>query len=306
MGRRPVEKQAAMAVAIILVLLIVGSVMFHFLSPWWWTPIASNWRYIDNTIIITFWITGVVFAAVVLFMAYCVFRFRHREGNRAAYEPENKRLEWWLTDRHRGRGRGDAGARPVRLEPVRHRSRATRPRSRSSASNGSGASACPARTASSARPTRATVIADNPLGVDPERSQRAGRVMVEAADLHLPVGKPVKMLLRSIDVLHDFYVPEFRAKMDMIPGTVTYFWFTPTRTGTFEVLCAELCGMGHPHDARQRRGRRPSRTTRPGSAQQQTFAQLSAAGGEPGRQTPARQTTERVPKLPHCSKRRAR
>ncbi|MEW9835089.1 cytochrome c oxidase subunit II [Mesorhizobium sp. ZMM04-4] len=70
-------------------------------------------------------------------------------------------------------------------------------------------------------------------------------VIVEAADLHLPVGKPVKMLLRSIDVLHDFYVPEFRAKMDMVPGSVTYFWFTPTRTGTFEVLCAELCGTGH-------------------------------------------------------------
>ena len=69
--------------------------------------------------------------------------------------------------------------------------------------------------------------------------------MVEAGDLHLPLGKPVKMLLRSIDVLHDFYVPEFRAKMDMIPGSVTYFWFTPTRTGTFDVLCAELCGVGH-------------------------------------------------------------
>ncbi|TIM96363.1 MAG: cytochrome-c oxidase, partial [Mesorhizobium sp.] len=86
-----------MAIALVLVLVVVGSVLFHFLSPWWWTPIASNWDYIDNTIIITFWITGVVFAAVVLFMAYCVFRFRHREGNQAAYEPENKRLEWWLT-----------------------------------------------------------------------------------------------------------------------------------------------------------------------------------------------------------------
>ena len=53
------------------------------------------------------------------------------------------------------------------------------------------------------------------------------------------------MLLRSIDVLHDFYVPQFRAKMDMVPGQVTYFWFTPTRTGTFDVLCFELCGVGH-------------------------------------------------------------
>ena len=53
------------------------------------------------------------------------------------------------------------------------------------------------------------------------------------------------MLLRSIDVLHDFYVPQFRAKMDMVPGMVTYFWFVPTRTGTFDVLCFELCGVGH-------------------------------------------------------------
>ena len=89
------------------------------------------------------------------------------------------------------------------------------------------------------------VSPENPLGVNPDDPNGQDDVVVEAADLHLPMDKPVKMLLRSIDVLHDFYVPEFRAKMDMIPGSVTYFWFTPTRTGTFEVLCAELCGTGH-------------------------------------------------------------
>ncbi|MBM9596008.1 cytochrome c oxidase subunit II [Roseitranquillus sediminis] len=55
----------------------------------------------------------------------------------------------------------------------------------------------------------------------------------------------MKVVLRSINVLHEFYVLEFRAKMDMVPGTVTYFWFTPTRTGESEYLCAELCGTGH-------------------------------------------------------------
>ena len=70
--------------------------------------------------------------------------------------------------------------------------------------------------------------------------------MIESDDLHLQIGKPVKVLLRSIDVLHNFYVPEFRGKMDMVPGSVTYFWLTPTRTGTFDILCAELCGVGHP------------------------------------------------------------
>jgi cytochrome c oxidase subunit 2 len=55
----------------------------------------------------------------------------------------------------------------------------------------------------------------------------------------------VRVLLRSIDTIHDFYVPEFRAKMDIVPGMVTYFWFTPTRPGTFTAICAELCGTGH-------------------------------------------------------------
>ena len=87
------------------------------------------------------------------------------------------------------------------------------------------------RTASSAAPTRRLIGADNPLGVDPDDPNGADDVIVEAGDLHLPIDKPVKVLLRSIDVLHDFYVPEFRAKMDMVPGMITYFWFTPTRTG---------------------------------------------------------------------------
>ena len=71
-----------MVVALVLVLIAVGSVAFHVLSPWWLTPIASNWHYIDATIAITFWITGFVFTAVILFMAYCVFRFRHGRDTR--------------------------------------------------------------------------------------------------------------------------------------------------------------------------------------------------------------------------------
>jgi len=86
-----------MHVAIILVLLAVGSVVFHFLSPWWWTPIASNWGSIDDTIIITFWITGVVYTAVILFVAYCLVRYKYRANRRADYDPENTKLEWWLT-----------------------------------------------------------------------------------------------------------------------------------------------------------------------------------------------------------------
>src|SRR6476469_7952928 len=85
-----------MYVAIALIVLIAGSLLFHFLSPWYFTPIASNWGSIDTTISITFWVTGFVFVAVSIFVAVALIRYRHRHDARAAYEPENKTLEWRL------------------------------------------------------------------------------------------------------------------------------------------------------------------------------------------------------------------
>ena len=234
-----------MATAILLVLVAVGSVVFHFLSPWWWTPIASNWAYIDHTIIITFWITGVVFVAVILFTAYCVYRFRHRPGNEAHYEPENKRLEWWLTV---VTGIGVAAMLAPGLY-VWHQF-VTVPADATEIEvvgrQWSWAYRLPGKDGRLGTSDTRNVSPDNPLGVNAHDPNGKDDVVIDGDDLHLPIGKPVKVLLRSIDVLHDFYVPEFRSKMDMIPGLVTYFWFTPTRTGTFDVLCAELCGVGHP------------------------------------------------------------
>ena len=228
----------------LLVLVVVGSVLFHVLSPWWWTPIASNWDYIDHTLVITFWITGVVFSAVVLFMAYCVWRFRHKEGVKAHYEPESKRLETWLTVVTAiGVAAMLAPGLYVWAQFVSVPDDATDVEV--IAQQWQWSFRLPGADGKLGTSDSRLISAENPLGVNPDDPNGQDDVVVEAADLHLPMGKPVKMLLRSIDVLHDFYVPEFRAKMDMIPGSVTYFWFTPTRTGTFEVLCAELCGTGH-------------------------------------------------------------
>lgn len=233
-----------MAVALILLLVAVASVLFHFMSPWWWTPIASNWHYIDNTIIITFWITGAVFVAIVAFIAYCVLRFRHREGQRAAYEPENRKLEWWLTI-------GTAIGVAAMLAPglVVWNQFVTVPAGAAEievmGQQWRWSYRLPGKDGRLGTTDARNISADNPMGLNPDDPNGKDDVVIESGDLHLPVGKPVKVLLRSIDVLHDFYVPEFRAKMDMIPGSVTYFWFTPTRTGTFDVLCAELCGVAH-------------------------------------------------------------
>ncbi|TWH36549.1 MULTISPECIES: cytochrome c oxidase subunit II [unclassified Aminobacter] len=233
-----------MAIAIVLVLVVAGSVLFHVLSPWWFTPIASNWSYIDNTLVITFWITGIVFAAVVLFMAYCIWRFRHREGSKADYEPESGRLEGWLTVVTAiGVAALLAPGLYVWSQFVSVPDDATEVEV--VAQQWQWSYRLPGADGKLGTSEARLISPENPLGVNPEDPAGQDDVIIEAADLHLPVDKPVKMLLRSIDVLHDFYVPEFRAKMDMVPGSVTYFWFTPIRTGTFEVLCAELCGIGH-------------------------------------------------------------
>src|SRR5436190_454938 len=86
-----------MAICFALVAIVAGSVLFHFVSPWRITPIASNWREMDDTLVITFIITAIFFVVVNLLVAYMVFRFRHRAGHRASYQPDNRRLERWLT-----------------------------------------------------------------------------------------------------------------------------------------------------------------------------------------------------------------
>ena len=71
-----------MALAVVLVLLVVGSLYFHFASPWYFTELASNWGTVDFTVDVTFWVCGIVFVAVNLFTAYCVWRFRARPGKK--------------------------------------------------------------------------------------------------------------------------------------------------------------------------------------------------------------------------------
>jgi cytochrome c oxidase subunit 2 len=63
--------------------------------------------------------------------------------------------------------------------------------------------------------------------------------------LHVPVGRPVKLIMTSEDVLHDFYIPAFRTKMDVVPGRYTYLWFEATKTGTYHLFCALYCGTEH-------------------------------------------------------------
>lgn len=262
-----------MAVALILLLVAIGSVMFHLFSPWWWTPIATDWSYIDHTINITFWITGFVFTAVIAFMAYCVYRFHHREGRQADYNPENKKLEWWLSV---GTGVGVAAMLAPGLV-VWHQF-VTVPADATEVEvmgqQWQWSFRLPGKDGRLGTSDVRNISPENPMGLNGDDPHGQDDVVIDNGDLHLPIGKPVKVLLRSVDVLHDFYVPEFRAKMDMVPGMVTYFWIKPIRTGTFDVLCAELCGAAH-YQMRAKVIIEDEKDYHAWLEQQKTFAELS-------------------------------
>lgn len=235
-----------MLVAIVFILLVIGSIVFHLLSPWWFTPLASNWGTIDLTVDITFWVTGAVFIAVNLFMAYAVIRYRNRGENSepARYEPENPKLELWLTvvtaigvaailapGLYVWNDFVHVPDEAWELEAVGEQWRWTY--------------RLPGKDNKMGTSDASLVSISNPLGVNPKDPHSADDLIIYNNKVHIPIDKPVKFNLRSKDVLHDFAVAEFRVKMDLVPGLVSYLWLTPTRTGTFDVLCEELCGLGH-------------------------------------------------------------
>jgi cytochrome c oxidase subunit 2 len=234
-----------MAIVLALVAIVVGSVLFHLVTPWWTTPLASNWKPMDDTLTITVATTAVFFVVINLFVAYTVWRFRHREaGQRAAYRPDSRRLERWLiiitsvgivvllapglvVYANYVRAPSDAMLLEVVGQQWQWRYRL--------AGAGGKLGASDARFVSAA----------NPLGLDPADPAGRDNVIVLSNEVHLPLGRPVKVVMRSHDVLHDFFVPQFRARMNIVPGQQSTFWFTPTLPGRFESMCAQLCGTGH-------------------------------------------------------------
>lgn len=233
-----------MALAVALILIVLAAVLFHFLSPWWFTPLASNWGLLDDTILITLVITGVVFVAINLFVAWTVIRFRHHPDRRAHYEPENRPLEGWLTVLTA------VGIFAMLAPGLYVYSAMINPPTDAATVEVLGQQwqwrfRFPGADGRLGRSDARFISPEQPFGLDPDDPATLDDVLVDSAELHLPLGRPVVVLLRSRDVLHNFYVPPFRAKMDLVPGLVSRFWVTPTQPGRFAILCAELCGVGH-------------------------------------------------------------
>ena len=236
-----------MALAVVVALLVVISIIFHFASipvGWWFTDIAADWGSVDFVIVVTFWVTGFVFIAVNLFLAYCVWKFRQKPGHKAVYEPENSKLEVSLSV-------VTAIGVVLMLAPgLFVWANFVSPPEDSYDVEILGSQwqwqfRYPGADGVLGTADTVYISETNPWGVNPEDPNGQDDVVIDGNTAHLPLGQPIRGLLRSKDVLHNFTVPQFRVKMDMVPGLVSYLWFETTAAGTYDILCEEMCGLAH-------------------------------------------------------------
>ncbi|HEY8426336.1 MAG TPA: cytochrome c oxidase subunit II [Limnochordales bacterium] len=244
--QRPETSRGAAVAALIWAVLLAAVVGTWFAARRWWFPELASQQgaQIDRLFTTIFVIIGIVFVLVHATLGFVLWRYASRGGgHRAASWHENPRLElaWtvipavilvtltvlggslWL----RVHSAAPPGAMTVEVIAEQFGWRFHYP--------GPDGVLAPIDFRGDGRNT--------PLGLRAELAGAADDVV--SRELYLVVDRPVRLLIRSKDVIHSFYVPHFRFKQDAVPGRVSQVVFTPTRTGTFPIVCAELCGVGH-------------------------------------------------------------
>lgn len=229
--------------SLVLVLIVVGAVVLVASGIWWFTPLASNWSEIDGALLITLAVIGIAFVVLNLFLAYLVLRYRHREQGRAQFIPDNPKIEKILI------GVTALGIVILLAPGLFAYSRFISPPRDALTIEVLGEQwrwsyRYPGPDGKLGRANPKLISPKNLFGIDLS-DPAAQDDILSYTELHLPVNRPVLLHIRAKDVLHSFFIPSFRAKMDAVPGMVTHYWFIPTREGKFQAVCAELCGIGH-------------------------------------------------------------
>src|SRR5580658_2704209 len=230
----------------LILLLITCAACFLFLHPPVWFPVAitSGAVAYDRQFMWTLWITGALFVAAQLILAWIVLRRQGAGEN--AYSTQNRlggiRPSWL------------AAVAMVAVE-VALAAHGTSPLTATPAKSPETIEVYAHQFAWNFRypgpdgvfgrikTEFITDAAGNPIGIDPSDSR--GKDDIVASTLRVPAGRDVRLLLHSRDVIHDFFVRELRTKQDIVPGMVIPLDIHADRPGQYEIACAELCGLAH-------------------------------------------------------------
>lgn len=202
---------------------------------------------VDQVMVLVHWLMAVLFVGWSLFFAWVLIRFRRSASPAASYEGLRGRWSTWIE--------GGVLAAEIALLaffsipiwsarvdafPSERESTVVRVVAEQFAWNVH----YPGPDGRFGRTDIALLGPSNPLGLD--RSDPAAADDITTINqLNLPVGRPAIVYLSSKDMVHSFALPQMRVKQDAIPGIAQPVWFTPTETGEWEIVCSQLCGLGH-------------------------------------------------------------
>ena len=237
----------------IVVWAVTVAMSLPFITQTWWMPepITALGREIDSTFMFTLVFTGVIFLLAQAALGYTVWKYGRKTDEPASDMHGNNRLEvlWtvaaavifvglalygfnvWAETRFIDQ-RTMAPSEDRLVVEVTGQQFVWNMRY-AGADNEFG-------------PTDISLIDDaagNPVGLD--RSAPGGADDIMVPEMRVPVNKEVEVVLKSKDVLHNFFVPELRIKLDTVPGLVGKLAFKAEKEGTYEIVCSELCGLGH-------------------------------------------------------------
>jgi cytochrome c oxidase subunit II len=234
--------------SLLLVTLVALTAYIFIARPAWSVippSITAIGHEVDRQYDMTLWVTGAVFILSQLGLAFAVFRFRDR-GQKVHFTRGNNTLEvlWTSATIFLFLGLGILGHKAwaaVRFTAASPSALTVEVTANQFVFN----FRYPGPDGKFGRldPKLISASSGNPLGVDP--ADPAGRDDIVVPTLTVPVNREVQLLIRSQDVIHNFYVRELRLQQDAVPGMEIPIHFTADTIGQYEIVCTQLCGLGH-------------------------------------------------------------
>ena len=213
---------------------------------WWMPDVASKGgEQIDQLTYFIYYLTGAVFILTQIVYIYFLIKYRAKKGVRATYSHGDNRLELIWTAIPTAIFIGLWGYSNHMWWDVIHKEPPPDTLQVAVTAYQFGFSfQYPGASGKLGRSDVKLLSADNLFGND--RSDPLTKEDFQSGVLELPVNKGVRILLNSRDVIHGFYIPQFRIYQDAVPGrTIDWVWFIPTKIGSYDLACSQLCGSGH-------------------------------------------------------------